>query len=46
MISIHGRRMGAFAPFMSSEPQAALSWAKKRNEQRRQHEAKRQKQAA
>jgi len=36
----------AFAPFMSNEPQAAFSWAKKRNEQRRQREARRQKQAA
>lgn len=36
----------AFAPFMSNEPQAAFSWAKKRNDMRRQREAKRQKQAA
>ncbi len=29
----------AFAPFMSNEPQAAFSWAKKRNDMRRQREA-------
>lgn len=35
----------AFAPFMSSEPQAAFSWAKKRNERRRQRDAHRRKAA-
>lgn len=35
----------AFSPFMENEPQSAFSWAAKRNEMRRQREAKRRKAA-
>lgn len=36
----------AFSPFMENEPQSAFSWAAKRNEMRRQREARRRKAAA
>lgn len=37
---------GAFSPFINNEPTTAFSWSAKRNEQRRQREQQRRKQAA